>query len=428
MVDADDVQGYARKFDNQRQKLATAPIIEADREAINDWLVHIRASDGSVESLGTVVGHLNRIRLAAERGHRPLVEFESEHDTDRLKLHLKDEYDLSEGTARNYMKAVRKFYQFRGVDWADEVTVGASPDRKHDPDEELTAEEFGAMLDVAAEFDAAARDKAMLALLRDTGLRIGAVLSFQMEHVDFEGDRGTLTINADANVKGADGPKPVTWSRAYVSNWIDIHPRPHIDHAALIHKTRQCAPDEDGALRQQYAGRRIQTIAERAGLDGDRVHAHLFRGTAISEWMRDPEMNDQAIKHRVDWSEDSREFGTYSRVSDEQMNAVIFDAYDIGDGDVEPQGHDLDTCPHCQTSLRGGERYCPACAGALTQSAAERVDDLEDKTFDSATAADASDATSIPDVDLFGEFRRRFESDPDFRARVVDGGDHEDPS
>lgn len=423
MVDVTDVQGYQTKLENQLDLLDFADIDERDRDAIDSWIVHLRANDPDVESLGTVVGHLNRIRLAAERGHMPLVEMAGVEDTNALKLHLQDRHGLSEGTIRNYMKAIRKFFHWfvDDDDWPDDITIGAPPERKHDPEAEISSDELDAMLDAAAEFDSAAREKALIALLRDTGLRIGAILSIQIKHVDFEGERGTITINEEANVKDASGPKPVTWSRGYVANWLDVHPRPDDPDAALIHKTRQWEADEDGALRQQYAGRRIQEIAEAAGLDSDRVHAHLFRGTAISQWMRDDGLNEQKIKHRVDWVEDSGQFKTYSMVSDEEMNDAIFDEYGIGSSDEDETGPDLDNCPQCRTPLRGGERFCPGCAAPLTQAAVESSDEIDDRTFESAAGANE------PEVDYFAEFRHRFNTDPDFRSRVVDG-DHDEPS
>lgn len=423
MVDADDVQGYRTKYENQMDLLESADIDQRDRSTINDWIVHLRTNDPDVDSLGTVVGHLNRIRLAAERANMALVDIERVEDVNTLKLHLEDVHDLSEGTIRNYMKALRKFLEYRGADWYDDVTIGAPPQRKHDPDEEITDAELDAMLDAANQFDSASREKALIALLRDTGLRIGAVLSFQMKHVDFENNRATLTINTDANVKDADGPKPVTWSRAYVANWITDHPRPDVDNAALIHKTRMWDESEDGALRQQYAGRRIQEIATAAGLNPERIHAHLFRGTAISEWMRDPEMDSQAIKHRVDWGEDSSQFEAYSRVSDEEWNDVIFSRYGIGDDDHDDAGHGLDTCPHCQSALRGGERFCPACAGPLKSAAAEKVDVVEDDNFESV----ANTSGNGPERDYFAEFKRRFNNDAEFRRRIAGDG-HDDSS
>ncbi|MFC5970027.1 tyrosine-type recombinase/integrase [Halomarina salina] len=419
MVDADDVQGYQRKYDNQMEKLEAADIDDADRDAIGRWVVHLRTNDSDVDSLGTVVGHLNRMRLAAERAGGPVTGFESVEDVNAFKLRLEDHHGLSEGTIRNYMKALRKFCQWRDVDWADDVTVGPSPERKHDPDEELTPEDVDALLDACSN----ARDRAMLALLDDTGLRIGAILSFQMCHVNFEQRRSTLTINEEANVKGDDGPKALTWSRAYVANWLAEHPRPDIPSAALIHKTSHYDDSEDGALTQQYAASRITDIAERAGLSGERVHAHLFRGSAISRWIRD-QQSEQVIKHRVGWGKDSREFETYSRVTDEELNDVVFNHYDIGeDDDSATPRHRLSQCPSCKDPLRGSETFCPSCAHALTDEVALEVDDIEDDTFESASNADEERP-----VESFAEFRERFDSSAAFRREVMEGTAHGEPA
>lgn len=430
MVDVEDVQGYRTKLANQQELLETAAIDEADREAIGRFVTHLRANDPDVESLGTVVGHLNHARLAAERSEVALTEMDCVEDASALKLHLEDEHGLAEGTARNYMKTVRKFYEWRGAEWAEDITIGASPERKHDPDDEITDDEFDAMLDACAGFDSATREKALIALLRDTALRIGAVLSLQLKHVDFEGDRATISINTDANVKDADGPKPVTWSRSYVANWLDVHPRPDNPEAALIHKTRQVGDDEHGALRQQYAGRRVQEIARVAGLDPERVHSHLFRGSAISTWIREG-MSDQAIKHRADWSEDSRMFKVYSRVTDEELNDVVFDHYDIGDDEGQSGTPELEECPHCKTALRGGERFCPSCAGPLTQQAAEEADAVEESLAD-----DMVDFETATKRGLARDGHSRVRDDEAFIERVVDrvvdrvgGGDgHDSPS
>lgn len=416
MVDVEDVQGYRKKYENQRDLLESSDAVDdEDREEIQRWVAHMRTNDAGISSLGTIVGHLNRIRLAAERSEMPLVEFDSIDDVNVLELYLEDELELSAGTIRNYKKALRKFFLWRDADWADKITVGASIERKHDPDDEITSEELDAMLDACSEFDNAARDKAMVALLRDTGLRIGAVLSLQLKHVDVEGERATISINTEANVKDASGPKPLTWSRGHVANWLDVHPRPDNPDAALIHKTRQWGDDEHGAIRQQYAGRRISKIASTAGLDPDRIHAHLFRGTAISEWIRQG-MSDQKIKHRADWDENSREMSTYSHVTDEEMNQAILEDYGLVEED-ESSGPDLEQCTQCRTPLRGGERFCPGCAAPLDSAAVEQVDAVDDATFESAKAVDA------PNEQFIDEFRRRFKSDPEFRARFVDDHD-----
>ena len=421
MVDTDDVQGYRRKYENQLNRLENADIDENDREQIWKFVVHLRTNDSDVDSLGTVVGHLNRIRLTAERAHMPLTAMDEIDDVNALKIHLKDEHGLSEGTIRNYMKGIRKFFIWRDVDWGTEISIGPPVRRKHDPDEEISPDELERLLDACTN----PRDRALIALLDDTGLRIGAILSFQIRHVSFDKRRSTLTINDSANVKGDDGPKALTWSRSYISNWLSEHPRPDDPDAALIHKLRGWDENEHGALAQQYAGRIVTKIAERAGLDGERVMARLFRSTAVSRWIRE-DMNEQAIKHRTGWTKDSRMFSVYSRVTDEEMNDLVFDHYDI-DPEKQAERRALDKCPSCRSALQGHETFCPACAHPLTDTVASTVSDVDDDVFASMSNADAGGH----ETDLFTEFRRRFNADADFRARVVGEGDdsaHEESS
>lgn len=415
-----DVQGYQEKFDNQRALLAESDdLCETDHRVIERWVAHLRTNDSDVDSLGTVVGHLNRIRLAAERSAIPLTESGSIEGVNLFKLALGDDHGLSEGTIRNYMNAVRKFLIWSGAEFGEDAVVGASIDRKHDPDEEITAEGLDDLLNACNAFSNAARDKATIALLRDTGLHIGTILSFRKRHVTVSDARATVTINTEANVKGADGPKLLTWSRGYVANRLDVHPQPNDPDAALIHKTSHLDPDDDGALSQQYAGRRVTKTAVEAGSDGDRVHAHLFRGTAISEWIRNG-FSDQRIKHRADWGEGSRQTSAYSRVTDEEFNDAIFEDYGLVE-ETTDNSPSLDQCVQCRTPLRGSERFCPGCAMPLQSSAADATEEVEERTFESVANADNDDAA------LLAEWRRRFTNDAESRERVVSGV-HTDPS
>ena len=69
------------------------------------------------------------------------------------------------------------------------------------------------------------RDKATLALLADTGIRIGAIASLRAQDVNFSDRVATVSINEDGNVKNASGNVPLTWSRGHIASWLDVHPR-----------------------------------------------------------------------------------------------------------------------------------------------------------------------------------------------------------
>lgn len=365
MVDTDDVQAYSRKFRNQREKVEAAAIDDRDREAILEFVHGLDGSDDVND--GTLAAHLNHLRLASERAETPLVDMD-ESDVNRLFSRLKREYGLADGTVRNYRKSIRRFTEHHDRPWADDIIIGASPSRSVDPDELLTDEEITTLLEAAKN----PRDKALLSLLADTGLRIGAVASLRVRDVDFEGPTAMLTINENGNVKGASGTVPLTWSEGHVASWLDVHPRRDAPDAALIHKHGGYHDgDDDGAMTYQYLSRRVKNIAEVAEIDPGRVNTHNFRKTAISRWIREG-FPEQAIKHRATWDVDSDQIQTYSGVRDEELNEQILDHYGV-ETETTQTRPSLEACPRCGTPLRDADEYCGSCGAALTDGAAERV-------------------------------------------------------
>lgn len=373
MADTDDVQKYQSKFENQRRLLEESDIDERDKEAIKEFVRH---EDGSGSNMGVLVSYLNRLRLSSKRADVPLVDME-ESDIDDLLFSLKHDHGIQEGTRRNYRKALRKLFDYLDRDW--EVTVGSPVDRTVDPDQLLEREEIDDIIDTAT----VPRDKAAVALLADTGMRIGAVASLRIKDIDLSGELATVTVNENGNVKGASGSIPLTWSRGYIANWLDVHPRRDNPNAAFIHKLRQVDEDEDGALTYQYLSRRIREIGVEAGIQEERLNMHNFRKSAISRWIRQG-MDEQKIKHRAFWVKDSSQFETYSGVTEDEMNRDIAEHYGLSTGDDEGPDMTLEECPTCRTPLRGSERFCPSCGSPLSQSAADEIDEAEEALFETA--------------------------------------------
>ncbi|WP_197425383.1 site-specific integrase [Halobacterium sp. CBA1126] len=412
MADLNDVQNYARKFQNQLAKVDEAPIDDRDREAIHDWVRHLDASGD--RNQGTITSLLNRIRLSAERSDTPLVDMDRS-DVDALLFDLKHDYDLGEGTRRNYRKALKQFHDWRGEDWVEDFTIGASPDRSVDPNDLLTDDEIQALLDAAGK----PRDQALIAMLADTGLRIGALASLRIRDLDLAGQTTLISINEAANVKDASGTVPLTWSEGHLTGYLHVHPRRDVEDAPVFHKDAGYYDGgDDGALAYQYLARRVKEVADQAGVPREKANLHNFRHTAISNWIRDG-LSEQAIKHRASWEIDSDMLETYAAVRDEEFNDQILDHYDLATSeDGEASRPELEACPRCSTALMGTERFCPSCAAPLSAGAADAVEGVEDRAFESMAAADTGDA------ELVAEFRERFQSDPGFRERVL--GDHDD--
>lgn len=405
MTDVTDVQSYENTYKSQLEKLATAEINEPDREAISNFVRHVDAN-GEIKK-GAIINHVNRLRLSAERWDQPLVEATGDDSLDSIRFILKHDYGLKTGTLRNYEKAWRKFFRWRGVEWANDISIRPCPDRNVDPTKLLTEDEIDEMLETANHV----RDKATLALLSDTGMRIGAIASLRVRDVDFSGRVATVSINEDGNVKDASGSVPLTWCRGYIANWLDVHPRSDDRNAALIHKLRNFDDDEDGALTYHYLSRRIKKIGQEAGIDRERLNTHNFRKSAISRWIREG-LDEQTIKHRAHWAKDSAQFSVYSGVTDEEMNEKIAAEYGIIDEeDAERPG--LNRCPQCQTPLRKNSRFCPGCGAPLTANAAETMEQVVDDTITTIAIADDEK------IERAVEFREMFKNDPELRQALL---------
>lgn len=406
MADTDDVQKYGQTFQNQLEKVRDSDIPDADRDAI---LSYVRAEDsrGDVNQ-GTVVSTMNRLRLSSERGDTDLVEMDLD-DVNDLLFTLKHDHGLSAGTLRNYRKALRKFYDARDKEWAEDIKIGASPERNVDPNDLLEEEEVRDLLDACSN----PRDKALLSLLADTGLRIGAICSLRLRDIDLVDDIGKVTINEEGNVKGASGTVPLTWSEGYVSSWLNVHPRRDDNDAALIHKRQHIGEDEDGALTYQYASRRIKEIADEAGVDRERVNSHNFRKTAISRWIREG-MSEQAIKHRACWDVDTDQLDTYSGVRDEELNDQILEHYGISNGDTEYEVT-LERCPRCQTTLAPGDDFCSGCGAALSDLAAHQKERTREEITD-----DLVDIEDVSKRRIAGLVLGMVEDHPDIVREAVD--------
>ncbi len=406
MASVSDIHNFEAQFKYHLDKLDEADIDERDREAIKEFIRYQDTQRGLAAS--TNVNNCSDLRLSAERADTPLVEMDRS-DVDALLFEYKHEYDMAKGTLRNYRKALRKFFRYHGREWAEDIEIGSVPDREVDADKTLTADEIDRLREAADH----PRNKALLEMLLDTGLRISAIGTLRVQDIELNGRAGTVTLNQEAvGRKGASGKRPLTWSKPYVANWLDVHPRGDDPEAPLFHRITEPnggwdEVEGDGALTYYHLQRILKQIAEEASVSRDKVNPHNFRKTAITQWIRQG-FSEQEIKHRATWVKDSRQFETYSQVTDEEMNQQILDKYGLADEAADSNTPNIDDCPQCQATLHGDPRFCPGCGLALNQKAAHDLDQAEDDIF-----ADAAAATDEDEVAMLSDLRELVEEHPD---------------
>ena len=168
MASVSDIHNFDGQFKYQLDKLNKADIDEHDRDAIKELIRYQDTQRGLAAS--TNVNNCSDLRLSAKRADTPLVEMDRS-DVDALLFEYKHDYEMAKGTLRNYRKALRKFFRYHDREWAEDIEIGAIPDREVDADKTLTEDEIGRLREAADH----PRNNALLEMLLDTGLRISAV-------------------------------------------------------------------------------------------------------------------------------------------------------------------------------------------------------------------------------------------------------------
>jgi|Deesub1362A_J573_1020465.scaffolds.fasta_scaffold00834_25 integrase len=178
---------------------------------------------------------------------------------------------LSPWTKREYKKTLKKFFKWLGkkelVDW---FTIGEIKTRKF-PDELLTEDEIRRLLEACKN----PRDRALIAVLWESGCRAGELGNMRVRDVEFTED------GAWVKLFGKTGEKVVLlpFSTMYLSEWINAHPDPRPDNWLWVTLGR-----ENYGSQMDYDAIRIllRKVAQRAGVK-KKVNPHIFRHTRATE-------------------------------------------------------------------------------------------------------------------------------------------------
>lgn len=377
MAKLSDPQGFEKRIEDELQRAkdsdqladetadALFEFAEAHREG--------RVPDDEELSDATVGLYLNRTRLAAERLNGTFPE--ADKDTYETLMEQMS-YEYAVGTYNLTVSGVDALSRFHGWGFAGVADRMERETPSVDPDRVFEDEEVNTLLDEAGPVDAA-----IVAVLADTGCRVGALASFRVRDVDRSGAVPELRFNTESNVKTATGKILLSWSKGYLDDYLeDEHPCPGDPDAPLIHKTMHYDADDpydDGAFHTDTIRKRLKNLGEAAGIARDRMKPHNFRHTAVSNWIRQG-FTPEDIVHRASWAS-PRMLDIYDNVTDEQMNesiAVKMGIVDEEDVASDPSEVTID-CPQCQTTIRRSAKVCPVCNLALNQQSASEVKDGE---------------------------------------------------
>ena len=221
------------------------------------------------------------------------------------------------------------------------------------PEGILTEEDIMKLLDAANNV----RDKAIIATLFDSGIRIGELLSMKRKDIDLEGNPSHIIVN------GKTGPRrvPILFSVPYL--------------AAYLNEQKLRKPDEylwnvGGSWagltqRADYSAIRmmLQRVAKRAGID-KRVNPHSFRHARATDYAS--RLSDQQLKLLFGWVGGSKMAETYVHLSGKDIDNSVLQANGYAPQKVDAPKLKVMICPRCHFANEPTAQYCSRCGSPLS--------------------------------------------------------------
>ena len=423
-----------QQYEKERDRLTDAHdegrISTADHDAIlecldgRDETALAQPSRGvkTTDSGHSLRSYTNTLHKVAERLDGDLTDADADDVNQLMSDHLTGRHPdvkddgLAESTLSSYQGILRTFFQYHddlGVDPTDVEVMnpGRTPVDEHkifDPDE---------VEDMRAEVDNP-RDRALFELLVNTGQRIGALQSLRVK--DMRPDEGVFYLNPDGGLKGADenGKKrPLLGAKRAVHDWLKDHPTKNPDDYLLTNlPSWSRGPNAGEMLSQQSLNRILKRIAESAGIDRSRVHAHTFRHTFVTIAKRDYDMDDATIKHIIGHKPDSTVMETtYAHLTNDDH----IQAAEVAAGMAEPTDDSPLTpavCPTCGDHLADDAKACAGCGMVFAPDAKSAEKQIQADVKQDYRDTEPGDDEQQGKIDALDDLL----NDPEVKAALLD--------
>lgn len=233
------------------------------------------------------------------------------------------------------------------------------------PQDMLSEEEVLRMLETAGN----ERDKAIIALLFDSGIRVGELLNMRVKDVKIGEEPACITVTGKTGMRQV----PIVFSVPYL--------------AQHLNATKSRAPEDflwrargtwsNSGLKFDYNGIRkmLKEVGNGAKLS-KRIYPHLFRHSRATYYAN--KLTEQQLKVFFGWTGGSDMASTYVHLSGRDINNAVL----LANGLKVPQAESAPkltakVCKRCQFSNTIESAYCNRCGAPLDIGTAMKAQEAE---------------------------------------------------
>jgi len=257
-----------------------------------------------------------------------------------IKVTVRKFYKWLKGTRYGYPEEVR---------WIHSVLRRSQ--RRMLPESLLSEEQILQMINACK----SVRDRAIIAVLYDSGCRIGEIRTMKIKSVMFD------KYGAKIHVRGKTGDRSLrlTISVPLLATWFNMHPSRDDPEAPLWPNNRGLP------MRYSAFDTMIPRVAKRAGIK-TRVYPHLFRhsrATFLASYLTEAQ-----LCARFGWVQGSEQPGTYVHLSGRDADEAILELY----GMKKDAGEDIKLlmpkpCENCHAVNAFNSKVCINCGSPIPE-------------------------------------------------------------
>ncbi len=366
----DEIYQYDGRLANLRKDIAESTVIsERNRQVLHEFDTYLGCQDmikSRVIKLLYVVkilgGWLGNDFEAAER-----------KDIEVLVSKVEQHQKFSPWTKQDYKLILRKFYQLlHGLDWKSKtfppevawIRIGIKLSKRKLPSSLLTEEEVAKMIDFAN----GPFQRAFIAVLYETGARIGEILSMNIKDVT-QSDFGAFL---DLFGKTGSRRVPIVVSAPYLLEWINNHPKKADPEAALWYSKSRY-----NRYRYATAAKMLETVGRRAGIEKP-LNPHHFRHSRATRLAN--KLTEQQLKFYFGWVGSSKMAERYVHLCSKDIEACYLDVYGLKPPEDKPSEQlKTRTCVKCHRDNKPTDIYCGFCGFPLDKEMADKIVQVHEK-------------------------------------------------
>jgi hypothetical protein len=233
------------------------------------------------------------------------------------------------------------------------------------------------------------RDKAIIALLFDSGIRAGELLNMTIADVDLTSNPAHIAVNGKTGIRQI----PIMFSVPYMAQYLNsIKKKAPSDY---LWTTVGTWANKDRKIDHAGLGKMVKEVAAKAGIQ-KRVYPHLFRHSRASYYAN--KLTEQQLKAFFGWTGGSQMAATYVHLSGRDIDNAVLQANGAKvDNSITEPKLKVKVCPRCQFSNPMESKYCNRCGAPLDETLIVEVQNKE-TNIKQAIAEVLKDPKVIEDV------------------------------